>query len=234
MPTLLLVCEDLDQTPEWNDLLTRFNRDSPSSPQVLACGWHQARRTLHDLRQRSAGPAWVVLQTRRAQPWQWHVLDEVLQPLQDSDGSAPASVLPMTARSYSGGRARLPGQAAKPPPELQRVMENVPALHWVSAGQTGRSPLAASVSSKAVGLRSQPTPGQWHPGLLSQRRREVFELMVDLFYYKEIARRLGISAETVKDHARGILEACDCRDRVELVSRWAEWLRQQNRAQPGS
>lgn len=235
MSTLLLVCEDpdrhpLNHNPRWAELLVRITRGSAVTPQVLACDWHSARDTLNTLYQRRTAPAWVVLQTRQADPAQWHVLDEMLQPLPVRPAPGLRGTPAVTVRSYSGGRARTPGQAAKPAPELQRVMENLPALHWVSAGQTGRSPQTPKTpKTPMAGQTSRAAAGQWHPDLLSPRRREVFGLMVDLFHYKEIARQLGISAETVKDHARAILAACGCRDRVELVSRWAEWLRQQQR-----
>lgn len=134
-------------------------------------------------------------------------------------------------RMYNGGRAIAGGPRGKPPLEPGRVMENLPDLHWASMGRLGLSPAVKTPPKPAWSLRQAlphapgPSHAHWHPDALSPRKREVFEQMVDLYTYKEIGRDLGISAETVKDHASAILEASGCRSRIEVVARWAEWLR---------
>lgn len=53
---------------------------------------------------------------------------------------------------------------------------------------------------------------------LSPRRRRVAELLLEGASNKEIARALGLSIGTVKDHVHDILTSPGCRTRAELIS----------------
>jgi len=59
---------------------------------------------------------------------------------------------------------------------------------------------------------------QWPPSGLTRREREVVLLMGYGISNKEIARRLGLSAGTVKQHVHSILVKTGARSRFELVA----------------
>ncbi|MGV3532971.1 MAG: response regulator transcription factor, partial [Chthoniobacteraceae bacterium] len=65
------------------------------------------------------------------------------------------------------------------------------------------------------------------PGLdaLSEREREVLELLGQGSMYKEIASQLGISIDTVRSHVRKIYEKLHVRSKTEAV---LKYLGQQN------
>lgn len=65
-------------------------------------------------------------------------------------------------------------------------------------------------------------PGRdWMPRValpeLTRREREVLALLADGLTNREIAGRLGIGAETVKDHVASLYRKLDVRDRVSAV-----------------
>jgi two-component system, NarL family, nitrate/nitrite response regulator NarL len=88
----------------------------------------------------------------------------------------------------------------------------VACLHQV---QRGEAPLAPSMATKI--LRefggSSPRPGP----VLTQRERQVLELVARGDANKEVARHLEISENTVKNHLRNILEKLHLQNRVQAV-----------------
>ena len=65
----------------------------------------------------------------------------------------------------------------------------------------------------AVSVMVVPRPGP----ALTQRERQVLELLARGDANKEIARALGISENTVKNHLRNILEKLHLQNRVQAV-----------------
>jgi DNA-binding CsgD family transcriptional regulator len=61
-------------------------------------------------------------------------------------------------------------------------------------------------------------PQQWPPSGLTPRQREVALLLGSGMSNKEIARRLGLSVGTVKQHVHTILLKAGARTRFELVA----------------
>lgn len=94
--------------------------------------------------------------------------------------------------------------------------ELAPALHDVLAGG---SPMTSSVARKVV-HSFQPT----HHGVaeieqLSERERQVLQLMAQGRLYKEIADMLGVSENTVRSYIRRIYEKLHVRSRMEAVAK---------------
>lgn len=96
------------------------------------------------------------------------------------------------------------------------VGEFVEAVQRVALGElhlhpTATAALARSFSAMQGGNRPAGEPA------LTQRQREIIELLVQGLQNKQIARRLGIGVETVKTHISRILERLGVSSRTEAV-----------------
>lgn len=88
----------------------------------------------------------------------------------------------------------------------------IACIHQV---QRGEAPLAPPMASKILKEFSAPPT---RPGpALTQRERQVLELVARGDANKEIARHLQISENTVKNHLRNILEKLHLQNRVQAV-----------------
>jgi DNA-binding NarL/FixJ family response regulator len=81
----------------------------------------------------------------------------------------------------------------------------------------GEAPLDPRAARTILDARSEPDPLAG----LSQREREVLELLVEGLPNKLIARRLEISEKTVKSHLTRIFRELDVTDRTQAAL-WAE------------
>ena len=88
----------------------------------------------------------------------------------------------------------------------------IACIHQV---QRGEAPLAPPMASKILKEFSAP-PARPGPAL-TQRERQVLELVARGDANKEIARHLQISENTVKNHLRNILEKLHLQNRVQAV-----------------
>ncbi len=85
----------------------------------------------------------------------------------------------------------------------------------IHQAQRGEAPLAPPMASKILREFSAPAT---RPGpALTQRERQVLELVARGDANKEIARHLQISENTVKNHLRNILEKLHLQNRVQAV-----------------
>jgi DNA-binding NarL/FixJ family response regulator len=88
----------------------------------------------------------------------------------------------------------------------------IACIHQV---QRGEAPLAPPMASKI--LREFSAPAAQPGPALTQRERQVLELVARGDANKEIARHLQISENTVKNHLRNILEKLHLQNRVQAV-----------------
>ena len=92
----------------------------------------------------------------------------------------------------------------------------VPALHEV---MLGGSPMTSSVSRKVV-LSFQPSlQGASEVAQLSERERQVLQLLAQGKIYKEIADLLGVSQNTVHSYIRRVYEKLHVRSKMEAVAK---------------
>ena len=54
-------------------------------------------------------------------------------------------------------------------------------------------------------------------GILTNREREVFELLISNYTTKEIAFKLGISEKTVRNHISNVMQKLDVKGRSSAV-----------------
>jgi DNA-binding NarL/FixJ family response regulator len=89
------------------------------------------------------------------------------------------------------------------------------AVHAVAAGESYFSPEVASTLAKHV--RYHDEPGQPVAAVLSGREREVLQLIGEGKSPAEIARILGISVKTVKNHRDNIAGKLDAHSTADIV-----------------
>ncbi len=104
------------------------------------------------------------------------------------------------------------------------VEELVQAVRTVTAGGVYVSPrVAGTVVGQFVGgngENGQPTGGPPAGGAfnrLTNREREVLQLMSEGYATKEVARALGVSIKTAETHRRAIMEKLDLHSVAELT-----------------
>ena len=85
------------------------------------------------------------------------------------------------------------------------------------AAARGEAPLAPKAAAEILAARSATA----HSGALTEREREVLQLVADGLANKQIARRLGISEKTVKGHLTQVFQTLGVTDRTQAAL-WAE------------
>ncbi|MFA6545319.1 MAG: response regulator transcription factor [Limisphaerales bacterium] len=97
-----------------------------------------------------------------------------------------------------------------PPGELLRALEQLHA---------GGSPMSPEIARQVVGFfqRAPATPDMES---LTPREREILDQLAKGYLYKEIADRLGISLDTVRNHLRKVYEKLHVHSRTEAVLKY--------------
>jgi DNA-binding NarL/FixJ family response regulator len=101
-----------------------------------------------------------------------------------------------------------------------RRSELIDALKDVHAGG---SPMSSQIARKVVQSfrRNETETADGEMIGLSQREREVLELLARGYLYKEIAEMLKISVQTVNTYIRRIYEKLHVRSRAQAVAKYA-------------
>lgn len=97
-----------------------------------------------------------------------------------------------------------------PPGELLRALEQLHA---------GGSPMSPEIARQVVGF-FQRAPGTPDMESLTPREREILDQLAKGYLYKEIADRLGISLDTVRNHLRKVYEKLHVHSRTEAVLKY--------------
>ena len=96
------------------------------------------------------------------------------------------------------------------------AIEIIKAIHDL---YNGGSPMSPFIARKVIGTFQKPTINDVN-SLLSQREKEVLELVSQGLLYKEIAIRLTISPETVKKHLKNIYQKLHVQNKVEALNKF--------------
>ncbi|MEZ4960146.1 MAG: response regulator transcription factor [Saprospiraceae bacterium] len=96
-----------------------------------------------------------------------------------------------------------------------KIMEAIRELH------DGGSPMSTQIARKVVASFRQPTKEVDNPyeQMLTQREKEVLELLSKGKLYKQIAGELFISLETVKSHCHNIYEKLHVTTKMEAINK---------------
>jgi DNA-binding NarL/FixJ family response regulator len=92
----------------------------------------------------------------------------------------------------------------------------IEAIRIIAAGG---SPLSPAVARKLIGYFGPTNSNTKAQFDLTQREREIVELLANGMMYKEVASHLGISMDTVRTHVRHIYEKLRVRSRTEAVNK---------------
>lgn len=91
-------------------------------------------------------------------------------------------------------------------------------LAGISQGQPALTPTLAQKLLQEFAHPAQPGPPPRDPNALTGREREVLELLVQgVISNRKLAKRLGLSENTVKFHVRNILNKLHLHNRAEVV-----------------
>lgn len=101
-------------------------------------------------------------------------------------------------------------------PERSDLDTLVQALHLVLAGGTYVPPLKPRVADAPPAAAAAPVP-DWGELPLTPRQKHVLHLLTQGLSNKLIARELGVSVETVKDHVAAVLKALGVTSRTQAV-----------------
>lgn len=93
----------------------------------------------------------------------------------------------------------------------------VQALHLVLAGGTYVPALKPRVEEAPPVATGSPIPSDWAELPLTPRQKDVLHLLTQGLSNKLIARELGVSVDTVKDHVAAVLKALGVSSRTQAV-----------------
>jgi len=94
--------------------------------------------------------------------------------------------------------------------------EIVKAIHDL---YKGGSPMSPFIAKKVILSFQKPVINDANSSL-SQREREVLELLAKGLLYKEIAQQLGIGSETVKKHLKNIYQKLHVQNKIEALNKF--------------
>lgn len=83
----------------------------------------------------------------------------------------------------------------------------------------GGSPMSPYIARRVISFFKKPKIKEEH-ALLSNRERDILELVAQGLQYKEIAERLFLSIETVKTHMRNAYQKLHVQNKVEAVNKF--------------
>lgn len=92
-------------------------------------------------------------------------------------------------------------------------------LEGIGRGEPGLTPALARKLLSEFARPAQPASTSHDPDALTEREREVLELLVEgVTSNRKLARQLGVSENTVKFHVRNILDKLHLHNRAQVVS----------------
>ncbi len=97
--------------------------------------------------------------------------------------------------------------------DAAKLIQSVREIH------NGESPMSGVIARKVIGNFQQERRAEAYFTLLSDREREILELLAKGFRYKEIATQLFLSVETVRTHIRNIYEKLQVSSRTDAINK---------------
>lgn len=92
-------------------------------------------------------------------------------------------------------------------------------LEYISEAQTGGAPMTASVATQVLKMFSSMNSDKGEDYNLSDREKQVLQLLVDGYSYKMIAAEMFIAIDTVRSHIKKIYEKLHVNSKSEAVAK---------------
>jgi DNA-binding NarL/FixJ family response regulator len=105
------------------------------------------------------------------------------------------------------------GYILKDPVTADEIIKAVHDLY------NGGSPMSPFIARKVISSFQKSADSDAH-SLLSQREKEVLNLLSKGLLYKEIARELFVSTETVKKHLKNIYQKLHVQNKIEALNKF--------------
>lgn len=108
--------------------------------------------------------------------------------------------------------------------DYQRLARATPGSIWLALVATAFLALGVAVGVRLVRYAGPPSPPQHSPAApamlgITPRELDVLHAIADGLSTKEIARRLGISPNTVKTHSARLFDKLSAARRTEAIAR---------------
>ncbi|MFY7899553.1 MAG: response regulator [Chitinophagaceae bacterium] len=92
-------------------------------------------------------------------------------------------------------------------------------LEYIAEAQTGGAPMTASIATQVLQMFSSMNSEKGTDYHLSDREKQVLQLLVDGFSYKMIAGEMFIAIDTVRSHIKKIYEKLHVNSKSEAVAK---------------
>ena len=92
-------------------------------------------------------------------------------------------------------------------------------LEFITEAASGGAPMTASIATQVLKMFSQVNAPKSEDYNLSDREKEVLQLLVDGYSYKMIASQMFIAIDTVRSHIKKIYEKLHVNSKSEAVAR---------------
>jgi len=92
-------------------------------------------------------------------------------------------------------------------------------LEYISEAQSGGAPMTASIATQVLKMFSSMNNEKGEDYNLSEREKQVLQLLVDGYSYKMIAGEMFISIDTVRSHIKKIYEKLHVNSKSEAVAK---------------
>ncbi|HEV7332295.1 MAG TPA: response regulator transcription factor [Flavisolibacter sp.] len=92
-------------------------------------------------------------------------------------------------------------------------------LEYIAEAQTGGAPMTASVATQVLKMFSSMNHHRGEDYNLSDREKQVLQLLVDGYSYKMIASEMFIALDTVRSHIKKIYEKLHVNSKSEAVAK---------------
>jgi len=97
----------------------------------------------------------------------------------------------------------------------QRIVEAIEAV------QRGESPMNGMIAAKVLDYFQKTKKNTIDQSNLTERERQILQLLIKGFSYKEIASEIFISIETLNSHIKNIYRKLDVHSRSELAAKYS-------------
>ena len=92
-------------------------------------------------------------------------------------------------------------------------------LEFITEAASGGAPMTASIATQVLKMFSQVNAPKSEDYNLSEREKQVLQLLVDGYSYKMIASQMFIAIDTVRSHIKKIYEKLHVNSKSEAVAR---------------